>query len=119
MKPRRSNTSTNNDIFLDDWTTKTELTNILGVARSTLLIWENIAFWKIEAFRQAYPNKEDGSPDRESPLSPYQAWVLGRVGRTMQGLQRQTRVKDYIDRNPYDFSKRKYQLAEQQVSWGA
>ncbi|NJR74092.1 MAG: hypothetical protein HC773_11400 [Scytonema sp. CRU_2_7] len=102
MKPRRSNASTNTDIFLDYWITKSELAEVLGVARSTLVIWENIAFWRIEAFRQAYPTKADGSSDRESPLSPYQAWVLGRIGRTMQRLQRQTRVKDYIQRNPYN-----------------
>lgn len=116
MKPRRSNTSTNDDIFLDYWVTKSELANLLGVARSTLLIWENIAFWRIEAFRQSYPSKEDGSSDRESPLSPYQAWVLGRVGRAMQRLQRQTRVKDYIARHPYDFGLHKYQTAEQQLT---
>lgn len=116
MKPRRSNTSTNNDIFLDYWVTKSELATLLGVARSTLQIWENIAFWRVEAFRQAYPSKEDGSSDRESPLSPYQAWVLCRVGRTMQRLQRSSRVKDYITRQSYDFNPQKYQTAQQQVS---
>lgn len=116
MKPRCSNTSTNDDIFLDYWITKSELAKLLGVARSTLLIWENIAFWRVEPFRQTYPTKADGTSDRESPLSPYQAWVLCRVGRTMQRLQRQTRVKDYITRQSYDFSPHKYQTANQQVT---
>ncbi|MFM6151689.1 MAG: hypothetical protein ACKPE3_01625, partial [Sphaerospermopsis kisseleviana] len=83
MKPRRCKSSTDYDIFLDFPCTKTRLADLLGVARSTLVIWENLAFWRLESFRNAYPKSENGSFDRESPLSPYQCWILGRIGRLM------------------------------------
>ena len=115
MKPRRSKHSTDLDLFLDFPATKTHLAELLGVARSTLVIWENIAFWRIESFRNAYPKSHDGSVDRESPLSPYQGWVLSRVGRLMAQLRRGDRVKGYIAKNPNDFSRYRYQQSFQQV----
>lgn len=115
MKPRRSNTSTNLDIFLEYPITKSQLAQILGVARSTLLVWENLAFWRIESFRKSYPAKADGSFDRESPLSPYQAWILGRIGRVMLQVRSSERVKTYIKANPGDFSKYKFLNSQQQV----
>jgi hypothetical protein len=115
MKPRRCKTSTDLDLFLEFPCTKTHLSELLGVARSTLVIWENIAFWRIEPFRNAYPKAQDGSIDRESPLSPYQAWVLSRVGRLMAQLRRSERVKGYILKNPNDFSRYRYHQAFQQL----
>jgi len=115
MRPRRCKASTNIDIFLDFPSTKTHLAEVLGVARSTLCQWENIAFWRIPAFRDSYPKTHDGSYDRESPLSPYQAWVLGRVGRLMAQLRRSERVKNYILKNPNDFSKYHFQKAQTQI----
>ncbi|MCP6763280.1 MAG: hypothetical protein NHB32_31895 [Fischerella sp. CENA71] len=115
MKPRRSNTSTNLDIFLEYPITKSQLAQLLGVARSTLLTWENLAFWRIESFRKSYPAKADGSFDRESPLSPYQAWILGRIGRVMLQVRSSERVKTYIKANPSDFSKYKFLNSQQQV----
>jgi hypothetical protein len=115
MKPRRSKTSTNLDLFLDFPATKTHLAELLGVARSTLVIWENLAFWRIPSFRSAYPRLADGSYDRESPLSPYQCWVLCRIGRLMSQLRRSERVKNYIAKNPNDFSKYHFQKAQNQV----
>jgi hypothetical protein len=115
MKPRRSKHSTDLDLFIDFPATKTHLAEVLGVSRSTLVTWENIAFWRIEAFRNAYPKAHDGSLDRESPLSPYQAWVLSRVGRLMAQLRRSERVKGYIAKNSNDFSRFKYQQAFQQL----
>jgi hypothetical protein len=115
MKPRRSKNSTDLDLFIDFPSTKTYLAEVLGVSRSTLVTWENIAFWRIEAFRNAYPKAHDGSLDRESPLSPYQAWILSRVGRLMAQLRRSERVKGYIAKNPNDFSRFKYQQAFQQL----
>lgn len=115
MKPRRSKNSTDLDLFIDFPSTKTYLAEVLGVSRSTLVTWENIAFWRIEAFRNAYPKAQDGSLDRESPLSPYQAWILSRVGRLMAQLRRSERVKAYIAKNTNDFSRFKYQQAFQQL----
>jgi len=115
MKPRRSKHSTDLDSFLDFPSTKTYLAEVLGVSRSTLCAWENLAFWRIPSFRDAYPKKHDGSYDRESPLSPYQAWVLGRVGRLMAQLRRSERVKGYIAKNPNDFSRYRYQQAFGQI----
>ncbi|HYW21802.1 MAG TPA: hypothetical protein VE956_21335 [Nodularia sp. (in: cyanobacteria)] len=115
MKPRRRKDSTNLDLFIEFPATKTHLADLLGVARSTLCTWENIAFWRIESFRNAYPKIHDGSLDRESPLSPYQAWVLSRVGRLMAQLRRGERVKGYILKNQQDFNRYRYQQAFQQV----
>jgi hypothetical protein len=115
MKPRRSKHSTDLDSFLDFPSTKTYLAEVLGVSRSTLVTWENLAFWRIPSFRDAYPKKADNTHDRESPLSPYQAWVLGRVGRLMAQLRRGDRVKGYIAKNPNDFSRYRYQQAFQQI----
>jgi len=115
MKPRRCKSSTNLDIFLDFPATKTHLADVLGVARSTLVIWENIAFWRIPSFRDSYPKTHDGSYDRESPLSPYQAWILGRIGRLMLQLRRSERVKSYILKNPQDFSRYQFNKAHNQV----
>ena len=115
MKPRRSIHSTDLDSFLDFPSTKTYLAEVLGVSRSTLVTWENLAFWRIPSFRDAYPKKADNTHDRESPLSPYQAWVLGRVGRLMAQLRRGERVKGYIAKNPNDFSRYRYQQAFQQI----
>jgi hypothetical protein len=105
MKPRRCKSSTNLDIFLDFPSTKTFL----------LVIWENIAFWRIPSFRDSYPKTHDGSYDRESPLSPYQAWILGRIGRLMLQLRRSERVKSYILKNPQDFSRYQFNKAHNQV----
>ena len=115
MKPRRCKESTNLDLFIDFPATKTHLADLLGVARSTLATWENLGFWRIPSFRDAYPKKADGSFDRESPLSPYQCWVLGRVGRLMSQMRRSERVKGYIANNPNDFSRYRYQQAFQQL----
>jgi len=115
MKPRRNKTCTNLDIFLDFPSTKTFLAEQLGVARSTLVIWENIAFWRINQFRESYPKTHDGSFDRESPLSPYQCWILGRIGRLMLQLRRSDRVKSYIIKNPQDFSRYQFNKAQSQV----
>jgi hypothetical protein len=116
MKPRRCKSSTDFDIFLDFPCTKSHLAELLGVARSTLVIWENIAFWRIDSFRNAYPKTHDGSFDRESPLSPYQCWILGRTGRLMSQLRRSERVKGYILKNPQDFSKYQFNKAQNQVN---
>lgn len=115
MKPRRCKHSTDLDLFLEFPATKTHLADLLGVARSTLVAWENLAFWRLPSFRDAYPKTHDGSFDRESPLSPYQAWVLSRVGRVMAQLRRSERVKQYLTQKPNEFSRYRYQQAFQQI----
>ena len=116
MKPRRCKSSTDYDIFLDFPCTKSYLAELLGVARSTLVIWENLAFWRLDVFRNAYPKTHDGSYDRESPLSPFQCWILGRIGRLMSQLRRSERVKGYILKNPQDFTRYQFNKAQNQVT---
>jgi hypothetical protein len=116
MRSRRSKSSTNFDLFIDFPCTKSHLAEVLGVTRSTLVSWENIAFWRIPSFRDSYPKSHDGNYDRESPLSPYQCWVLGRIGRLMLQLRRSERVKSYILKNPNDFSRYHFQKAQSQVT---
>ena len=74
-------------LFCETYVTKSELARILNVARSTLVSWDSIAPYHIDSYQQAYPVKADGSTDRSCPLSPYQSWVLSRVGRVMQNLK--------------------------------
>lgn len=57
----------------------------------------------------------DGQRDRTSPLSPYQSWVLCRIGRLMAQLRRCDRVKAYISKNPQDFSLFSFKKAQNQV----
>lgn len=115
MKPRKNATATTHDLFLDFPCSKSRLSEILGVSRSTLWLWSEIAFWRIPQFREAYPKKEDGQFDKESPLSPYQCWVLARIGRLMNLVQSAERVKAGIRRNPNHFSIWTYRKAQEQL----
>ncbi|BAY42361.1 hypothetical protein NIES2111_67840 (plasmid) [Nostoc sp. NIES-2111] len=105
-------------LFCSSYVTKSELARILNIARSTLVSWDSIALYRIESYRQAYPVKANGSTDRSCPLSPYQSWVLSRVGRVMQNLKSAERVKNYIKKYPQEFSPAKFQAQFNQVTKG-
>ncbi|WP_414545190.1 hypothetical protein [Nostoc sp. CCY0012] len=105
-------------LFCSSYVTKSELAKILNVARSTLISWDSIALYRIDSYRQAYPVKADGSTDRSCPLSPYQSWVLSRVGRIMQNLKSAERVKNYIKKYPQEFSPTNFQAQFAQVTRG-
>ncbi len=119
MKPRRRKGATDLDFFTDFPLTKTALASELGVARSTLCVWENLIFWRLTAFREAYPKHQDGTTFREAPLSSYQSWCIARCGRLMSHLTRTELVKDAIVQNPTYFSKYAYSNAVRQLSKGA
>jgi hypothetical protein len=102
-------------LFCSSYVTKSELARILNVARSTLVSWDGIALYRIDGYRQAYPVKTDGSTDRSCPLSPYQSWVLSRIGRVMANLRSVERVKTYIKKYPQEFSQAKFQAQFAQV----
>jgi hypothetical protein len=100
MRQRVKPNGTNHDLFLDFPSSKTYLAELLGVSRSTVYLWENLAFWRITSFRDSYPKLEDGSFDRTAPLSPYQCWVLCRIGRLMGQVVTAARVRQGITKNP-------------------
>ena len=100
MRQRTQLNGTKHDLFLDFPSSKTYLAQLLGVSRSTVYLWENLAFWRITSFRDSYPKLEDGSFDRTAPLSPYQCWVLCRIGRLMGQVVTAARVRQGITKNP-------------------
>lgn len=115
MRQRKNRNATNHDLFLDFPANKTYVSVILGVSRSTVYLWSEIAFWRIPQFREAYPKKPDGSYDKESPLSPYQCWVIGRIGRLMSQVVSAERVKVGIKKNPNYFNLYTYKKAQEQL----
>ncbi|AFZ28283.1 hypothetical protein Cylst_6502 (plasmid) [Cylindrospermum stagnale PCC 7417] len=115
MRPRRNQTSCNSDIFLDYPATKTELADILGVHRNTVVNWCDLAFWRIGHFRNAYPKKSDGTTDRESPLSPYQSWVICKLGRAMLHTRNKERLKEAIKAKQNEFSRYAYENQRKNV----
>ncbi|WP_174783653.1 hypothetical protein [Dolichospermum sp. UHCC 0259] len=116
MKPRNNAKSTDHDLFCDFPITKGKLAQELGIARSTIGVWSQIALYRIAAFREAYPKDSEGNPDIESPLSPYQSWVLVRVGRLMDQLASANRVRQAISKNPNYFSIYTYRKAQENLT---
>jgi hypothetical protein len=110
-RKRRNNKACSHDLFTDYPLTKSELTDILGISRDSVVRWSKLAFYFIPAFREAYPKKSDGSFDTESPLNSYQCWVLSRLGREFSKLRTAERVKLGIKNNPSIYSKYTYQNA--------
>lgn len=116
MRQRTQPNGTTHDLFLDFPSSKTYLAQLLGVSRSTVYLWENLAFWRITSFRDSYPKQEDGSFDRQAPLSPYQCWVLCRVGRLMSQVVTAQRVKQGIAKNQNYCSLYTYRTALKNLS---
>jgi hypothetical protein len=111
MTRKRRNSNTFEDLFTDYCLTKSELSDLMGVSRDSVVRWSKLAFYFIPSFRDSYPKKSDGSFDSESPLNSYQCWVLSRLGREFQKLKTANRVKLGIKNNPNIYSKYTYQNA--------
>ncbi len=92
------------EFYCFDQLSKTELARALGVAKSTLLIWERTCFYAIENFRNSYLKKSDGSYDLTAPYNPYQCWVLARFGRIVSVSKTIERAKMYVKTNQHVFS---------------
>jgi hypothetical protein len=115
MRQRVDRNGTSHDLFLDFSSNKTYLSEILGVSRSTVYLWSEIAFWRIAQFRESYPKKPNGCYDKQSPLSPYQCWVVARIGRLMSQVVTAERVKTGIKKNPNYFSVYTFKKAQEQL----
>ena len=111
MRQRVQPNGTKHDLFLDFPSSKSYLAELLGVSRSTVYLWENLIFWRSQSFREAYPKNEEGSFDRTAPLSPYQCWVLCRIGRLMGQVVTSARVRQGITKNPNYVSLYTYRTA--------
>ena len=111
MKPRNNKDSTTHDFFIDFPITKGKLAEALGVSRSTIGEWSRLALYRIPSFCEAYPKTDKGTVDVTAPLSPYQAWVLVRVGRLINQTASIARVKQAIPKNPNYFSLYTYRTA--------
>ena len=116
MTRQRRNSNTFDDLFTDYSLTKSELSDLMGVSRDSVVRWAKLAFYFIPAFREAYPKKSDGSYDSESPLNPYQCWILSRISRDFAKLRLADRVKMSIKKCPNNYSKYTYQNAQRELS---
>ncbi|BAY27541.1 hypothetical protein NIES2100_73660 [Calothrix sp. NIES-2100] len=107
-------------IYFEGFTPKTHLAKFLQIARSTLISWDAIAFKHLSEYRDAYPKRPQGAlkilaPDREAFLTPYQCWVLQKVGRLMMATRKAYQVENYLKANPKEFSEFKFQATYSQV----
>ena len=116
MTRQRRNNNTFEDLFTDYSLTKSELSDLLGVSRDSVVRWSKLAFYFIPAFRDSYPKLSDGSFDNEAPLNPYQCWILSRISRDFAKLRLADRVKQGIKKYPNNYSKYTYQNAQNQVT---
>jgi hypothetical protein len=114
-RKRRNNAACNHDLFTDYCLTKSELTELLGISRDSVLRWSKLAFYHIKPYRDAFPQLSDGSYDTEAPLNPYQCWVLARLGREFRKLRTADRVKRGIALNPAIYSPYTYRKALQNL----
>ncbi|MFM6135901.1 MAG: hypothetical protein ACKPCP_17400 [Sphaerospermopsis kisseleviana] len=113
---RRRSSNTFEDLFTDYSLTKSELSDLMGVARDSVVRWSKLAFYFIPSFRESYPRLSDGSFDNEAPLNPYQVWVLSRIRRDFAKLRLADRVKMSIKKYPQNYSKYTYQIAQRELS---
>ena len=116
MTRQRRNNNTFEDLFTDYSLTKSELSDLMGVSRDSVVRWSKLAFYFIPAFRDSYPKLSDGSFDNEAPLNPYQCWILSRISRDFAKLRLADRVKQGIKKYPNNYSKYTYQNAQNQVT---
>ncbi|MFM6159157.1 MAG: hypothetical protein ACKPE3_40295, partial [Sphaerospermopsis kisseleviana] len=116
MPRKRRNSNAFDDLFTDYSLTKSELSEVLGVSRDSVVRWSKLAFYFIPSFRESYPRLGDGSFDSEAPLNPYQSWVLSRIRRDFAKLRLADRVKMSIKKYPQNYSKYTYQIAQKEIS---
>lgn len=111
MTKKRRSSNSFEDLFTDYCLTKTELAEVLGASRDSIVRWSNIALYRIPSFREAYPKKSDGSADNLAPLSPYQCWVISKISRDFAKLGTAQRVRDAISKHPQNYSIYTYRTA--------
>jgi hypothetical protein len=116
MTRQRRNSNTFEDLFTDYSLTKSELSDLMGVSRDSVVRWSKLAFYFIPAFRDSYPKLSDGSYDNEAPLNPYQCWILSRISRDFAKLRLAERVKQGIKKYPQNYSKYTYQNAQRELT---
>lgn len=116
MTRQRRNSNTFEDLFTDYCLTKSELSDLMGVSRDSVVRWSKLAFYFIPAFRDSYPKLSDGSYDNEAPLNPYQVWILSRISRDFAKLRLAERVKRGIKNYPQNYSKYTYQNAQRELT---
>jgi hypothetical protein len=116
MTRKRRSSNTFDDLFTDYSLTKSELSDLMGVSRDSVVRWSKLAFYFIPAFRDSYPKLSDGSYDSESPLNPYQCWILSRISRDFAKLRLADRVKMSIKKYPNNYSKYTYQNAQRELT---
>lgn len=116
MTRKRRNSNTFEDLFTDYSLTKSELSDLMGVSRDSIVRWSKLAFYFIPAFRDSYPKLSDGSFDNEAPLNPYQCWILSRISRDFAKLRLAERVKMSIKKYPQNYSKYTYQNAQRELT---
>lgn len=95
--------------------TKQALSEALNTTRTTIWRYDRLAFWLIPDYKQEYPEiprelrlAKKASRDVEVPLSPYQVWVLSAIQACFKALRTELRVREYIEKSTYVFSKAKY-----------
>lgn len=115
MTKRRRNSNTFEDLFTDYCLTKTELAEVLGASRDSIVRWSKLALYRIPSFREAYPKKSDGDADSEAPLNPYQCWVISKISRDFAKLKTAERVRLAISRHPNNYSLYTYRKAQEQL----
>ncbi len=95
-------------LYLVQLTTKTELAKIMQVSRTSIIFWDDIATRKVDDYLLNY-KVINGKRDTQSPLTPYQSWVVSRIQIVMKALKKADRVEAYIDERPEFFSLNTYQ----------
>jgi len=117
MKTLDSGIQINAPVFYTDLPmSKTNLAKTLEVARSTVWLWAELAYMRVEDFRKAYPTVE-GKVIKTAPLSPYQCWVVNEIGRIFKLLGNDKLVRAYVSENSKDFSILKFKSLVSKISY--
>ena len=104
-------------IYADSSLTKTEVANVFAVKRPSIWRYDKLIYYIIKDYREDYPllpndlqliKKRGCKRDRTVPLTSYQSWVLSLVRACFIQLGRASRVKEFIQSNPYLFTKDRY-----------
>mgnify|MGYP001791875722 FL=1 len=104
-----------NALFADAPMTKQALAKWLKTSRPTISRYGGIVYYKFSEFRNDYPEldkslwaKKGGSRDRNALLTPYQSWVISLIFTSYKCLRNEKAVGQFLDSNPYIFTKSKY-----------
>ena len=91
---------------------KSALAEYLNISRNTVKSWHRIAYLMVASYREQFPLSNSAFPptrNQEIPFSPYQCWVLARVGWVMRIYRKSDFAKAYIANNQHLFSIAKFQ----------